>query len=382
MEAKQTHTLVIGASIAGLAVAASLQRRNLEYTIIEKQAQVVAPWRNHYDRLHLHTSKRFSHLPFRKFGREIPRYPSKQQVLDYIDSYRQAFHIQPVFNCIATSVRKDGSSWITETTNGLIKSTNLVMCTGAYGKPKPIRFDGMESFPGPILHSREYKTGAQFKGQNVLVVGFGNSACEIAMDLLEQGATSSMAVRSAVNVIPRDILGVPILELSILMRPLPPRIGDILSEPLIRMMIGDLTKVGLRKLPYGPLEQIVRDGSVPLLDIGTIHHIREGHIKVFDNIKTIDSKTIRFENGKAETFDAIVAAVGYNRDYPRLAGVDQSRLKDLNRSTNKQEYFGKDGLYFCGYWVSPTGQIREISLDAKKIARHIALQDRKSNNSI
>jgi len=70
-----TETLIIGASIAGLASAASLQKRNIEYIIVEKQLQVAAPWRNHYDRLHLHTNKRISNLPYKKFGKKIPRYP-------------------------------------------------------------------------------------------------------------------------------------------------------------------------------------------------------------------------------------------------------------------------------------------------------------------
>src|SRR6266851_6334175 len=79
---KQTNTLIIGASISGLASAASLQKQNIEYIIIEKQNQVATTWRNHYYRLHLHTSKRFSNLQFKKFGKIIPRYPGRQQVVD------------------------------------------------------------------------------------------------------------------------------------------------------------------------------------------------------------------------------------------------------------------------------------------------------------
>src|ERR1700748_3120816 len=90
--------------------------------------------------------------------------------------------------------------------------------------PKQISFKGMGTFPGRIMHSYGYKTGRAFKGEKVLVVGFGNSACEIAIDLYEQGAATSMSVRSPVNVIPREVLGVSILEMSLLMRRLPPRV--------------------------------------------------------------------------------------------------------------------------------------------------------------
>src|SRR5450631_782813 len=109
MPVLQTNTLIVGASLSGLASAASLQKQHIEYIIIEKQNQVVAPWRNHYDRLHLHTSKSFSNLPYKKFEREIPRYPSRQQVVDYLDEYQKEFHINPVFNTEAKSIKKEGA---------------------------------------------------------------------------------------------------------------------------------------------------------------------------------------------------------------------------------------------------------------------------------
>ncbi len=128
-------------------------------------------------------------------------------------------------------------------------------------------------------------------------------------------------------------------------------------------------------MPYGPLEEISRDGNAPVLDIGTIKHIREGHIRILGDIDCIEGKTIYFKDGKKEVFDAIVAAIGYYRDYAEIVDVDQSRFTDLQVSAGRQKYFGKDSLYFCGYWVSPTGQIREIASDARKIARDIAKKE-------
>jgi hypothetical protein len=371
----ESRTLIVGASIAGLASAASLQKKGLEYIIIEKEAQVATPWRNHYDRLHLHTNKRFSTLPYKKFGSTIPRYPSRQQVVDYLDDYQKDFNINPVFNTEAKSVKKVDEYWITETNNGTFKSKYLIVATGPYGKPNAVHFKGMETFPGRILHSYGYKTGRDFKGQNVLVVGFGNSACEIAMDLYEHGAAPSMAVRSPVNVIPRDLLGIPILYISLLMSRLPPRLADTITAPLIRLLFGDITKMGLKKLQYGAFEQIQKDGNIPLLDIGTIKHIREGHIKIYENIDYIAGKTVHFVDRKKEDFDAIVAAIGYYRDYAGIIHVDNGRFEDLKMSVNKQKYFGKDGLYFCGFWISPTGEIRVISSDALNIARDIAKKE-------
>ena len=83
----QTNTLIVGASISGLATACTLQKQNIEYIVIEKRLQSADPWRNHYERLHLHTNKRLSNLPYKKFDSKIPRYPSRQQVVDYLDDY-------------------------------------------------------------------------------------------------------------------------------------------------------------------------------------------------------------------------------------------------------------------------------------------------------
>jgi indole-3-pyruvate monooxygenase len=371
-----TNTLIIGASISGLACAGTLQKKGVNYIIIDKEAQIATPWRSHYDRLHLHTNKGLSNLPFRKFGAHVPRYPSRQQVIDYLQDYQVHFNIQPLFNTQALSVKRpENSWWITETTHGMIKSKYVIVATGPYGKPRAIQFKGSETFPGKIVHSYGYKTGKDFRGQRVLVVGFGNSACEIAIDLYEQGAMPSMAVRSPVNVVPREILGIPILRLSLLLARLRPRLADAITAPLMRLLVGDINKLGLKKMPYGVFEQIEKDAKIPLLDIGTINLIRKGHIKIYGDIDFIHGNTVHFTDGTEQDYDAIVAAIGYYADYAQLIDADKTRIDDLKTPANRQAHFGKDGLYFCGFWIGPTGQIREISLDAQRIAKDIAKKE-------
>jgi indole-3-pyruvate monooxygenase len=375
MALQQTSTLIIGAGISGLASAVSLKKKQIEYIIIEKQDRIAVPWRNHYDRLHLHTPKKYSVLPFKKFSQTIPQYPSRQQVIDYLEDYQKEFGISPEFDTEALSVKREADHWLTETTRDQFSSKYVVMASGVFGKARAVRFKGMESFPGRIMHSSEYKTGSNYKGQKLLVVGFGNSSCEIAIDLHEQGATPFMSVRSAVNVIPRDVLGLPVLELSQWMSRLPPRLADQISAPLIRWLVGDITKLGLQRMPYGPMEQIKRDGKAPVLDIGTIQHIREGHIRICGDIDFIEGRTIHFKDGKKDEFDAIIAGIGYYRDYPGIMDVERGRFEDLEFPARQQKFFGKDGLYFCGYWISPRGQIFEIARDAQKIAKDIAKKE-------
>ena len=143
----------------------------------------------------------------------------------------------------------------------------------------------------------------------------------------------------------------------------------------MNLLIGDLRKLGLRKAPYGPLECIQRNARVPVLDIGTIRLIRQGHVKIFENIDFINGQNVHFIDGSSYPFDAIVAAIGYYRDYADFLHVEEDRFEDLKLPVGKQKLFGKDGLYFCGYWISPTGQIREIAKDAQKIAADIAKEE-------
>jgi indole-3-pyruvate monooxygenase len=363
--------LIVGASFSGLAAAACLRRLKIPYSIIEKESTVGAPWRHHYDRLHLHTNKRLSGLPYYGWDAGAPRYPSRLQVIAYIEAYQRAFDIQPHFQTEAISIRRLDNRWITETNSRTFESRFVVMATGAYGRPETVELAGQESFPGRVLHSYEYKTAADFRGRRVLVVGFGNSACEIAIDLVEQGAAASMAVRSAVNVIPRDILGVPVVELSLILSYLPPRLADRIAGPLVRGVIGDVARLGLQRLPYGPIEQIVKDGKAPVLDIGVVKLIRQGKIRIYPGVERIEAETVRFANGHAANFDAIVTAIGYTRNSAEIVDVARNRFEDLRLQIDRQRHFGEDGLYFCGYWVSPTGQIREIARDAKKIAADI-----------
>ncbi len=133
---KKTNTLIVGASFSGLASAASLQKLGIENTVIEKCGKIVAPWHTHYDRLHLHTNKALSNMPYKNFDSSLPRYPSRLQVIEYAEDYRKHFDINPIFNTDAQSVRKEEDYWITTANNETFQSKNLIIATGIYGKAR------------------------------------------------------------------------------------------------------------------------------------------------------------------------------------------------------------------------------------------------------
>jgi hypothetical protein len=201
--------------------------------------------------------------------------------------------------------------------------------------------------------------------------GFGNSGGEIAIDLHEYGARVAMAVRGPVNIIPRDILGLPVLSIAIALRHLPARFADALAAPLVRLTNGDITKLGFRKLPMGPITQIKTTARIPLIDIGTIKLVREGHIEVLGDIREMSETGVTFDDGRSRCFDAIVCATGFRPRADRFL-EPQNDVRSAERPQPRSRVETESELYFCGFFVSPTGMLREIGIEAHRIADGIA----------
>src|SRR6266487_2933913 len=358
------ETIVIGAGPAGLAVGACLKQANLPYIILEQNDKVGSAWHSHYDRLHLHTDKRNSELPFVSYPKDYPRYLSRAQVVEYLDSYAEKLQLNIRFNQQVISTSCQNGEWEVQTQDTLYQASNLVIATGYNREPSLPSWQGQNLFPGTILHSSQYKNGEPFRGQRVLVVGFGNSGGEIAIDLWEHGAQPSIAVRSAVNVIPRELFGIPILSIGIIENKIPSKLADAINAPILSAVVGDITKYGLRKLPYGPVTQIRNDVHIPLIDVGTIRLIKDGHLVVYAGIKEFTREGVIFTDGKQAEFDAVILATGYRPRVDTFLKVNSNIFDQDGTPLSSGRETSIPGLYFCGYYVAPTGMFREISMEA------------------
>ncbi|KAJ0253197.1 Indole-3-pyruvate monooxygenase YUCCA6 [Hirschfeldia incana] len=385
-----TGPVIVGAGPSGLATAACLKEKGITSVLLERSNCIASLWQlKTYDRLHLHLPKQFCELPLIPFPDHFPTYPTKQQFIEYLEDYAQRFDIRPEFGHTVESAEFDENLGMWRVKSVGEEGTTeyicrwLVAATGENAEPVVPRFEGMEKFEatGVVKHTSHYKSGRDFAGKRVLVVGCGNSGMEVCLDLCNFDAQPSLVVRDAVHVLPREMLGTSTFGLSmLLLKWLPIRLVDRFLLVVSRFILGDTTLLGLNRPRLGPLVLKNRTGKTPVLDVGTLAKIKTGDIKVCSGIRRLKQNEVEFDNGITERFDAIILATGYKSNVP-------SWLKE-NKMFNKKDGFpiqefpegwrGESGLYAVGF--TKRG-IFGASMDAKKIAQDIFECSRKSNQT-
>ena len=364
----EPQVLVIGAGPAGLAVAACLRRAGVSFDQVDRDHTVAGTWGRHYDRLHLHTVKRFSALPGQPWPDDAPRYPSRQQVVDYLARYARTQGLQPRLGVQVHRVARSGSGFEVDTSAGLLRPRAVVVATGYNGVPKAPDFPGLDTFAGLVQHSRDYRNPQPFQGRRTLVVGCGNSGAEIALDLAEQGVDVTMVVRGPMHVVPRDLYGRPSQLTSVLLAPLPARVRDALVGPVLSWAVGDLSAHGIQRPALGPNQMIEQQGRIPLLDIGTIAMVKAGRIRVRPAVQQVLAGRVRFADGREEPFEGLVLATGYDTGL----GTFIDGFDTITDARGRPHRFGEEtaipGLYFVGFRNPTTGALREIALEAPRVA--------------
>jgi indole-3-pyruvate monooxygenase len=352
-ETRQTNTVIVGAGPAGLAVAACLQRAGSEFVMLEQSTTLASVWRTFYEVMHIHTSKVGSDLPYFAMPASYPSYPSRDQVIAYFESYALHFLLKPEFNQSVRRVMWD-ENWLVTTDDQTLRCKNLVLATGHNGAS--ITPDWASNFTGTLLHSKNYQSGRAFANQEVLVIGYGNSGHDIVADLHAHGAKVSLSLRNGVNIVKRDVWGIPIARIAAVAGVMPVVWADAVTNTLFRGLLGDLTSLGLTK-PSSGVFSGVKQGKIPVLDSGTLNLIKQGSVQVYPRVRDVSGSSITFVNKSSKSFDSCVLATGYQKNHPAI-----TFQLPANRT---------NGLYFGGFKIAATGVLHEIALEAKRIARAI-----------
>ena len=370
--AEHTDVAIIGAGPAGLAVGACLRKTGLNFIILERDQKVASSWRRHYERLHLHTVKQLSCLPYVPFPAAYPRYVPRNLMIEYLDRYAAKFDLKPRFGEAVRSVRRDGNDWFIQGTSSSVSASYVVIASGFNADPAIPTIPGTEKFRGRLIHSAEYVNAQPFAGQSVLVIGMGNTGAEIALDLAEGGARASISIRNGVHIIPRDLFGIPIQIVAMLATGvLPSRSSEALFPIILDFALGDLSKYGITRPQEGILRRVVSSARIPVIDVGTVRKISDGAIRIQPGISAITEDGVIFHGGGEGKFDAIVFATGYRPNYRSFLQAEDIKTPADHAPVGQNP---DSTIYFVGFRNSVAGLLRQISREAVQVTHNIVRQ--------
>lgn len=367
--------VIVGGGASGLSTAGALKERGYSAVVLERDAAIGGTWARRYDRLHLHTARPWSGLAHYPIPRSYPRYASKDQFARYLQDYAAHFRLDVRTGCPVTRVARAEPTtpprWQVESACGAWRPLVVVLATGQYDIPTQPTWPGQETYTGRLLHSAEYRTGSDYEGRRVLVIGVGNSGAEIAADLAEQGAAFvAVSVRTPPFVVPRDRFGLPIQFTSLLMSslPLPPGLLDRIARQVSRQALGDLRPYGLgpaTRFPY-------THRQVPCIDVGFVRELKAGRVAIRPNVAGFTAEGVMYGDGREEAFDAVIAATGFRTALPTLLDLPgaldtEGRPRAASGRTTRYP-----GLYFMGYFTSVRGHLYETNRASRLLAARIA----------
>jgi putative flavoprotein involved in K+ transport len=365
--------VVIGAGPAGLAVARELEHQHgINTTIVDRAAAPANSWRTRYDNFRLNTTGFLSHLPGQRIPVAAGRWPTKEDMVAYFDSYVRRQDLTLRLGCGVNHIDRASDGWRLDTSSGEIRTPIVVLATGNYRTPIIPPWPGLSRFNGEFLHSGQFTNARPYRGRSVLVVGAGNSAADISAQLADDRAarvwlavrTPPHLVRRAMGPIPSDLF----LELS---ARVPARVIDPVITRTHRLQWGDLTGYGFHRPPLGLKATVQQRGRIPTMADELIDAVRAGRVKVVAAVAAVEPDRVLLVDGSSVAPDVIIASTGFSADLDGMVG----HLGVLDKRGNPRGGFSSHiggGLFAIGYGIPPNGPLRAIRLHATPLARAIA----------
>jgi hypothetical protein len=368
---------VIGAGAAGIASARGLQIAGIPFSWFEREDGIGGNWREGvYDSTCLISSRNTSGFPDRPMPSDWPNFPRRAQVRDYLESYAEHFGLSDLvtLGVAVEQVRTEGTDgrngWIVRLSTGEERRYDaVVVANGHLWDPRVPEYPG--DFSGKALHSRDYRRPADLGGDHVLVVGAGNSGCDIAVEAAQSGHTVDLSVRRGHWFVPKSILGMPRGELKVQRLPAPVR--DRALRLLAQVAIGRPERYGLPK-PTHPF------GSEPaVVSSQLFYHLDHGAIRPRPGIDRFDGRSVHYVDGTATETDTVVWATGYRITFPFLAPDLLSFWDGVPlRLAGGTLPPGVAGLYLVGLVTPGGGNFPVHHAQAQLVADMIAAQDYQS----
>ncbi|UWQ90569.1 NAD(P)-binding domain-containing protein [Rhodobacteraceae bacterium M382] len=313
---------LIGAGPMGLAMAKVLLEQGISFQGFELHSDVGGLWdidsprSTMYDSAHLISSKHmteFTDFPMRP---DTAEYPSHHALKHYFHDFADHFDLRRHYHFDAEVTRieplgGDGDGWAVHwcDADGDHQEifAGVMIANGTLSEPNLPRFKGQ--FDGELIHASQYRAPSQFDGKRVLVVGAGNSGCDIAVDAIHHGTRCDLSMRRGYYFVPKYVFGRPADTMGGAIK-LPMWLKRKVDGMILKWFVGDPQKYGFPKPDYALYE------SHPVVNSLVLYHAGHGDLTIRPDIDHLDGKTVVFRDGQTGEYDMILAATGYKLHYP------------------------------------------------------------------
>ncbi|BBK37239.1 monooxygenase [Allostella sp. ATCC 35155] len=369
---------IIGAGSSGVAVAKALKERGQDFVVFEAGSDIGGMWRyendngmsSAYRSLHIDTSRRNLGYPDFPIPDDQPDFLSHAQVLTWLEAYVERFQVRPHirFRTKVEAVEPADGRWRVTTSDGAAATfAAVVVANGHLWDPRWPDFPGQ--FAGTAIHSHHYRTAAPFEDRDVLVVGIGNSAVDIACDLGRRARRVHLSTRRSAWIAPKYILGIPTDRwTAFLTRRL--RLPTPVARGAIRWLMmlsqGDQRRYGVPR----PAHPIWREHATISQEL--LPAIGHGRLAIKPDIRELRGNEVAFADGTVERYDAVVYATGYRTRFPFLDPAVFAVRDGAAALYRRMVAPDRPGLAFAGLIqpIGPTIPLAEIQ--ARWLAAHLA----------
>lgn len=310
---RSDNIAVIGAGPVGLCVAKALLQHGIPYEQLEANDDLGGNWYHGvYETAHIISSKKTTEYADYPMPDDYPDFPSARQMIEYLRSYAEAFGLRPriQFRTKVVSARPlPDERWELELASGERRTyKGIVVCNGHHWDRRYPSYPG--SFTGEYIHSKDYKRPAQLAGKRVLVIGGGNSACDVAAEAARVGSSCHISLRRGYWFLPKTIFGVPLPEFVSGWMPVSAQ--RLLLRVVLRVVLGKYENYGLPAPDHRIFEHH------PTLNSELLHYVKHGRIRPRPDIARFEGRRVLFVDGSSDEFDMVVCATGFHVTFPFL----------------------------------------------------------------
>lgn len=369
---------IIGAGVCGLGLGKSLRQSGIEFEIIESTSNFGGNWQPEgssskmYESVHLISSKRNTQFTDYPMPKEYSDYPRHSFFFNYLKDLAAEFNLHECtrFNTTVVDMQKDRKGWLLHFQDGGEERYDfVVVCNGLLRKPFIPEYPG--KFAREELHAKDYKSADFLRDKRVLVVGGGNSGCDIAVDAAHTAKAVFHSTRRGYHYMPKFIDGRPTQEW---LMDQAPKFPD--SDQYWAHVQKTFKLAGFDGQDYGlPEPDHAIQDCHPIMNSQILYHIGHGDILAKPDINHLVGDTVHFSDGSSEVIDLIVWATGYDIDLPFLSTSVydwRTRMTSLFLDMVPQEF---DNLLFVGYLNSPSGIGNLVNIMGRFVVAYIKAHD-------